>query len=440
MSETLPFGCRLRAHIAARYLRTARWFIPSQFDEIPLAFSRAQNVICAAVIAGIADPFYAYFYYLLGFGAVSPAILFFGIFMVGAPLLLKVTGSLKLAEGVFVMAVYCNFTLLTYRLGGIEAPTAPWLILCPVVAMFLGGALTGIFWLVMSCLATLGIYLLQINGAMMPANRVSNPLALYLACSLGLFVVVVVFVLFFEIIKNQGFVRLEKALRTIQELAIRDELTGTFNRRHLLELIGTERSRATESLPFFCVCLLDIDHFKKINDTYGHQAGDTVLTAFACAVERAIRSSDCFGRYGGEEFVLMMPQTDLRNALTMADRVRRTIEEIVFPGLPEGFRVTVSIGVAQYEPSEEVSAVLERADQALYVAKVSGRNRVVRYLENLRDADEESPRTTTDPQPGVRAAPVMPTKEHSTSLAGACSDNDPAPHRSIGGSHRAAKT
>ncbi len=104
---------------------------------------------------------------------------------------------------------------------------------------------------------------------------------LYLICHLGLFVVVLVFALLFELTKTQGFVKLEQALGTINELAIRDELTGVHNRRYLLSLIEKEKERSDRNGRAFCLCLLDIDFFKRINDTWGHAAGDTVLRAFA---------------------------------------------------------------------------------------------------------------------------------------------------------------
>src|SRR5205085_1644924 len=122
---------------------------------------------------------------------------------------------------------------------------------------------------------------------------------------------VVVFVLLFELTKTQGFIKLEQALNFINELAIRDELTGSHNRRHLIKLIEYEKERVSRGGAAFCLCLLDIDFFKRINDTYGHSAGDTVLREFTLAVQRQIRETDSFGRYGGEEFLLMLPETSL---------------------------------------------------------------------------------------------------------------------------------
>ncbi|MDB5795611.1 MAG: GGDEF-domain containing protein [Noviherbaspirillum sp.] len=367
------------ASLIKRYLSVVHWFIPERLQNNPLALSRSQNVVSAAAIAGISDPFYALFYYLLGFQSATPVILLCGAFMVSAPFLLKLTGRIKIAEEVFVCAVYCNFCWLTYHLGGVEAPTAAWLIICPVVAMLLGGVATGIFWLVMSCAAVVGIYSLEVAGVQLPVSPIEDPLLLQSVCGVGLFVVVVIFVLFFELTKTQGFIKLEQALKIIQELAIRDELTGTFNRRHLLKLIEDEKGRADRLATSFCVCLLDIDHFKRINDTYGHAVGDTVLRTFAKAVESNIRAIDSFGRYGGEEFLLMLPETDLDQALALAERVRIETERIDFTDVSSTLTVTVSIGIARYQTGENVTLTITRADQALYKAKASGRNRSIRH-------------------------------------------------------------
>jgi diguanylate cyclase (GGDEF)-like protein len=274
-----------------------------------------------------------------------------------------------IAREVFLCAVFFNFTWLTWYLGGVDAPTAGWLITAPVVAMFLGGIRTALFWLAMSCGAVLTIYWVH------PATDTT---LLHLLCDIGLYVVVVVFVLLFELTKTQGFIKLEQALKIINELAIRDELTGSHNRRHLIRLIENEKERAARLGGMFCLCLLDIDYFKRINDTYGHLAGDAVLREFAATVQRQIRESDSFGRYGGEEFLLMLPETSVDEARALAERVRANIARLGFPDLPE-LAVTVSIGVAQYCADEPIAQTVARADEALYQAKSGGRNRVVCY-------------------------------------------------------------
>jgi diguanylate cyclase (GGDEF)-like protein len=125
----------------------------------------------------------------------------------------------------------------------------------------------------------------------------------------------------------------------------------------------------------FCVALVDIDFFKNINDTLGHSAGDTVLREFSASAMRSLRASDQFGRWGGEEFMLLMPQTSMQEAITGAQRLRLNTEALSFP-VGEDLALTISIGLAQYRVGEDIEDTLRRADVALYRAKSAGRNRV----------------------------------------------------------------
>jgi diguanylate cyclase len=123
--------------------------------------------------------------------------------------------------------------------------------------------------------------------------------------------------------------------------------------------------------------VIDLDHFKSINDTHGHGAGDAVLRHFAALAPRGLRGIDTFGRFGGEEFLIVLPGTGRQGALALAERVRAATEATAWPDLPPGQRVTVSIGVATHAKGEDVTNLLHRADQALYQGKHAGRNRVV---------------------------------------------------------------
>jgi diguanylate cyclase (GGDEF)-like protein len=238
----------------------------------------------------------------------------------------------------------------------------------------------------MSCAAVGTIYTVQMLGLPLPPHPVKDMALLYLICELGLYVVVVVFVLLFELTKTQGFIKLEQALKIINELAIRDELTGSHNRRHLIKLIENEKDRTARLGSLFCLCLLDIDFFKRINDTYGHSAGDTVLREFALTVQRQIRESDSFGRYGGEEFLLMLPETTIDEAIVLAERVRLSIEKLAFRDVAPDLIVTVSIGIAEFRSGESIAQTVARADEALYRAKSSGRNRIVCYGQHTEEA------------------------------------------------------
>ncbi len=188
-----------------------------------------------------------------------------------------------------------------------------------------------------------------------------------------------VVLLWFAIVGNH-INRLRKILSdskaAIEALATQDPLTGVHNRRHLANMLRQEKLRSDRSGEAFCIAILDLDHFKRINDSFGHQAGDEVLKACAECGSRAIRPVDCFGRYGGEEFEVLLTGTDLEGALIVAERMRNAVSQLRFPHISSAFEVTVSIGLAQYCPGEEIAAAEKRADTALYRAKASGRNRV----------------------------------------------------------------
>jgi diguanylate cyclase (GGDEF)-like protein len=170
--------------------------------------------------------------------------------------------------------------------------------------------------------------------------------------------------------------RLHELLGKLTELATRDDLTGVYNRRYILEMMQHEKNRAARGGSTFCICLLDLDFFKRINDDYGHHCGDQVLHTFARYVATSQRDTDMFARYGGEEFLLFLPQTRLPFAEACAERIRSATAQMRFEGLPTEVNVTVSAGIAEHRAQEEISHLLERADEALYRAKRSGRNRV----------------------------------------------------------------
>jgi diguanylate cyclase (GGDEF)-like protein/PAS domain S-box-containing protein len=164
----------------------------------------------------------------------------------------------------------------------------------------------------------------------------------------------------------------------LTRLAITDPLTGAFNRRYLVETGAREAERARRYGSPFSILVIDIDFFKNVNDSYGHSVGDATLQALTQLARKMLRGSDCFGRMGGEEFAVLLPQADLDRAHQMADRMRLALQrmEIATPKGP--ISITVSIGVAQLSgPETRFDETLIRADKALYVAKQTGRNKVV---------------------------------------------------------------
>ena len=183
-----------------------------------------------------------------------------------------------------------------------------------------------------------------------------------------------------QIKKKRYAERLRDNVQASIEMAITDALTGLFNRRYMETHLATLVEQAANRGKPIAVLVLDIDYFKSINDGYGHDAGDDVLREFSLRVRKSIRNIDLACRYGGEEFVIVMPETDMAVATMVAERLRRLIANEPF-AIQQGARhieVTISIGIATLSNHEDTAAtILKRADQALYRAKRDGRNRVV---------------------------------------------------------------
>ena len=182
--------------------------------------------------------------------------------------------------------------------------------------------------------------------------------------------------------------QLEEKNRELEQLSISDGLTGLYNHRHLHELLQDEFERSRRTEEPVSVVMFDLDRFKEVNDTYGHQAGDTVLTELADILRETAREIDKLGRYGGEEFMAILPDSDPKAGVTFAERVREMVEKQHFDiQADEPLRMTISAGVATYPTDDADGArrLVHYADQALYSAKNSGRNRVERYDPSMAD-------------------------------------------------------
>jgi diguanylate cyclase (GGDEF)-like protein len=176
---------------------------------------------------------------------------------------------------------------------------------------------------------------------------------------------------------NEEIIKHKHIEKELYEQASTDPLTGTLNRRAFFDKTNEEVARCQRYFKTLSVLMLDIDHFKKVNDNFGHHSGDKALLRFAQELGKPLRTTDYIGRIGGEEFAIVLPETDMESAQKIAERIRHLVQELTIPIDQQRINFTVSIGVAEYDLKEpNINPTLERTDQALYRAKRTGRNRV----------------------------------------------------------------
>jgi diguanylate cyclase (GGDEF)-like protein len=165
----------------------------------------------------------------------------------------------------------------------------------------------------------------------------------------------------------------QKSVRDdLEQQATYDSLTGAVSRLYIEQLLGAEVDRVTRYGRPSGIILLDIDHFKAINDRLGHAVGDTVLSTLGEVLGQRLREADSLGRWGGEEFLVLLPETDLTGTTHLGEELRKAVAEHPFPNVR---KVTISLGVAEIQPGEEMTGLMERLDDALYAAKRAGRDR-----------------------------------------------------------------
>ena len=209
-----------------------------------------------------------------------------------------------------------------------------------------------------------------LSGVLADADRMANILTLVAFLGLsGIYVLIAFFT--FRIDVQQRRIMSQNV--ELSRLSVTDALTGAINRLGLMGRLDEVASRSQRFGHPMSVLMLDLDHFKDINDRYGHPVGDEVLKGFVEVLRQNIRASDILGRWGGEEFLVISPHLGLDSAVKLAEKLRQGIEEA---SLGTGIRLTTSIGVAEFVPTEKVNELVERVDRALYAAKAGGRNRV----------------------------------------------------------------
>ncbi|PKM21785.1 MAG: GGDEF domain-containing protein [Gammaproteobacteria bacterium HGW-Gammaproteobacteria-14] len=175
---------------------------------------------------------------------------------------------------------------------------------------------------------------------------------------------------------EETYIQLSEAMERLAEIAVRDSLTGLYNRRHFIDRLEEAIALAERSGDSFHLALIDLDHFKKVNDSHGHQVGDNILQRFANIARQTLRRSDVLARYGGEEFIVLFPEGGAEDIAEVLERLRENFSTLIHDDLVAGLRVTLSAGLANWRPGDNADNLTLRADEALYTAKHKGRNRL----------------------------------------------------------------
>lgn len=270
---------------------------------------------------------------------------------------------------VCLLGALCLFLLYT---GGVERTGPLWYYVFPLFALFVQRLWAGVLSVLLLLAATVIVFAGAVPGfnpdMYAPAFR-ERFLAVYVAVSLMAF--------FYALLRVSAEMELRDLTAELTRAANTDRLTRLPNRRAIEDLLYQEISRVRRHGGTFSVVLMDLDHFKQINDRYGHECGDEVLRSVPALARQALRAQDVCGRWGGEEFLIVLPATGAEGARQVAERLRAVIEAHTFAYAGARLRVTASFGVSEFSRLDTLHECVRRADAALYEAKAAGRNRVV---------------------------------------------------------------
>jgi diguanylate cyclase (GGDEF)-like protein len=327
---------------------------------------------------------------------------------------LRIGVSTRICGNLICFAAFYVYTALAVFCGGRWAPTTIWYVSMPVLAMAVRGTGAAVFWSSAGLLAILAFTVMDYVGIVLPPEM--GPRQISLIHSLGLSALLICFfVLAYVMMRFERRARevLREANSWLQLESSSDALTNIGNRRYFDRVIAEEWNRhRREQMPLTLV-LIDLDYFKEFNDLRGHLAGDSVLRLIASAIQAGTRQQDIVARFGGEEFVVVMPATCEQTAAEVTFRIRGEIDalNILHPRSPVSRKVTVSIGTTTVVPREQRTYfdMLRQADEALYIAKAAGRDRVMHSKDLLSSRRASGPSDARSPTPNPEAAgPMLP--------------------------------
>jgi diguanylate cyclase (GGDEF)-like protein len=329
--------------IAARYCQSLSLLASPLFLRRKLTIYLVVGIYAAVIAVGLAAIF----------GGVFPTCYVEGV---------GLTPFKKISEYLISAILFCSIGLFLYKRGAFDSNVVRWLVASLVLTitseifLTLYTGLDDFINLIGHFFKLIAFYLIYVAIVEMGLEKPQRIL--------------------FQDLKHRERA-LQKALKDVQRLAITDPLTGLYNQRHFTAAAEAEVQRACRYGRPLSAVMMDIDHFKRVNDTYGHTIGDRLLQKVAESCRKELRKADVVGRYGGDEFAIMLPEIDLAAAQRVAERLRKTIAQTQLRTPKGPARVTASLGVAAVDcDTILLEALLSRADKALYVAKRKGRNQV----------------------------------------------------------------
>jgi diguanylate cyclase (GGDEF)-like protein len=263
--------------------------------------------------------------------------------------------------------------------GGIDSSAMVWLTFVPVAAVIMGGTANGLSWSVLSIAAAIGLFMLNRVSMIDLTARLPQSIDRVMDLVFCIITVAIASCLN-EQKKRHVMAELDKAKAQLTELAITDPLTNIFNRRYFIDHAQSALDQCRKGREF-SILLIDIDHFKKVNDNHGHIIGDQVLNGAVAICAAVLRRDDILARLGGEEFIILLPNTSLEMALATAERLRTAVEHSPIKTDSGLINMTISIGISACSHKEAASLqeLIRRADDAMYKAKDAGRNQVAAW-------------------------------------------------------------
>jgi len=350
-----------QSHLILRY---DAWRSSHQFSGLSLS-----SLYC--LIALFFLVFFATESYLQNNTWHGQVLLGFAILTVFCFVYLRITSN-RQGTNTFIVILLGGLCLFLFHTGGINATGPLWYFVFPLVAMYIQRLWLGILSVLVLFILTLLILSFQPAGfdpSIYSQDFLERLLAVYIAVSLMTFL--------YAFLRTSAELKMDNINRNYQNLANTDELTRLPNRRRMTEVLCQEIARTQRNQETFSIINFDIDHFKKINDEHGHDVGDAVLAAVPDIIHKVLRGQDICSRWGGEEFLVLLPETGLTGAKQVAERLRAAFEDyrIQYQGME--LVVTISLGVVEYKDVFNLEDCLKQADKNLYRAKHAGRNCVV---------------------------------------------------------------